>query len=35
MVGFSVSLTVTVCVQDDLLPAESAADQVIVVVPTG
>jgi len=33
--GFSVSLTVTVCVHDELLPEKSVAVQVIVVVPFG
>ena len=35
IVGFSVSLTVTVCVHDEWLPEASVAVQVIVVVPTG
>ena len=35
IVGGSVSLTVIVCVQDEWLPEESVAVQVIVVVPTG
>ena len=34
-VGASVSLTVTVCAHDELLPELSVAVQVIVVVPFG
>ena len=33
--GFSVSFTVTVCVQDELLLEPSVAVQVMVVVPFG
>ena len=33
--GGSVSLTVTVCVQEELLPEESVAVHVMVVVPFG
>jgi len=35
MLGASVSFTVTVCVQDELLPEPSVAVQVMVVVPFG